>query len=316
MRKSGAPEWLLRNQEVGLCGCYTVGRRRRQGFLEKTLHEVNEVAGRSLFSEEMANQPGLLQKRDPRAKLVGTLALLLAASLSHRIEVILGLYGLLLWLAVLSRVPLKLFVKRVWMTVPLFTGIVVLPAVLNIVTPGEPLLVIANLERPNLGPISLPASLAVTRQGVLGAAMVVARVGVSVSAMLLLTLTTRWADLLKALRTLLVPKIFIVVLAMTYRYIFLLLSVVEDMFTARRSRQVGRKPTTKEGQHFVASAAATLLGKSYALSQEVYSAMVSRGFRGKIETLNTFRFSAADLAVGSAMVAAGMAALMAERYLV
>lgn len=316
MREGRTPDWLLRSHEVGLCSCYTVGRRRRQGFLERTLHEINEVAGRSLFSEEMAKQPGLLQGRDPRAKLVGTLALLVAASLSHRIEAILGLYGLLLCLAVLSRIPLSLFVKRVWTTVPLFTGIVVLPSVLNIVTPGEPLLVIANLEHLNLGPIALPASLAVTRQGLLGAAMLVVRVAVSVSAMLLLTLTTRWADLLKALRTLLVPKVFVVVLAMTYRYIFLLLSVAEDMFTARRSRQVGRKPTTKEGQRFVASAAATLLGKSYALSQEVYSAMVSRGFRGKIETLNTFRLSAADLAVGSAMVAAGLAALMAERYLV
>jgi cobalt/nickel transport system permease protein len=260
--------------------------------------------------------PGLLQRRDPRIKLLGMLMLLVVASWSHRVEVILGLYIFLLGTALLSKVPVNLFVKRVWVTVPVFTGLVVLPSIFNIVTPGDPLLAIAPLGSARVGPFALPEVLTITRQGLLGAVTLVARVGVSVSAMLLLTLTTRWSDLLKALRSLLVPRVFIVVLAMTYRYIFLLLSLAEEMFTARRSRQVGRKPTTREGQQFVASAAATLLGKSYALSQEVYSAMVSRGFRGRVETIHTFSLSPGDLALALTMAGAGVAALVLERYLV
>lgn len=316
MRSGSAPDWLLKGQGPTLCSCYTVGRRRGKGFLEKTIHEVSEAAGRSLFSEEMARMSGLLQRRDPRAKLLAMLSLLVVGSLSRRIEIILGLYGLLVAMALLSHIPLSVFVKRVWITVPLFTGLVVLPSIFNVVTPGDPLLVVASFGNIRLGPITMPEVLAVTRQGLLGAATLVARVGLSVSAMLLLTLTTRWADLLKALRALLLPRTFIAVLAMTYRYVFLLLSIAEDMFTARRSRQVGRSPTTSEGQQYVAAAAATLLGKSYALSQEVYSAMVSRGFRGKVETINSFTLRPADLALGIAIAVAGLLALALERYLV
>jgi cobalt/nickel transport system permease protein len=316
MREYTAPEWLLKGQEVGLCSCYTVGRRRREGFLERTVREASDAAARSLFSEQLARMPGLLQRRDPRIKLLGMLMLLVVASWSHRVEIILGLYIFLLGTALLSKVPVNLFVKRVWVTVPVFTGLVVLPSIFNIVTPGDPLLAIAPLGSARVGPFALPEVLTITRQGLLGAVTLVARVGVSVSAMLLLTLTTRWSDLLKALRSLLVPRVFIVVLAMTYRYIFLLLSLAEEMFTARRSRQVGRKPTTREGQQFVASAAATLLGKSYALSQEVYSAMVSRGFRGRVETIHTFSLSPGDLALALTMAGAGVAALVLERYLV
>ncbi len=316
MKGGSAPQWLLKGQEIGLCGCYTVGRKRREGFLEKTVREARELAARTVFSEEMAKLPGLLQRRDPRLKLIAVLALLLVASLSRRIEVILALYVLVLLVAALSKVPVFFFVKRVWLTVPLFTGIVVLPAIFNVVTPGDPLLVLFPMGNARIGPVTLPDALTVTRQGLLGGATLVARVGVSVSAVLLLTLTTRWADLLKALRVLLVPRAFIVVLAMTYRYIFLLLSTAEEMFTARKSRQVGRKPTTSEGQRFVASAAATLLGKSHALSQEVYSAMVSRGFNGKVETIHTFRFTPADVAFGVAMGAACIMAVLLERYVV
>lgn len=55
----------------------------------------------------------------------------------------------------------------------------------------------------------------------------------------LLTLTTRWNNLLRALRTIFVPKIFIVTLEMTYRYIFVLITLLEDMFLARKARDSG-----------------------------------------------------------------------------
>jgi energy-coupling factor transporter ATP-binding protein EcfA2 len=47
---------------------------------------------------------------------------------------------------------------------------------------------------------------------------------------------------LKALRVLRVPVVFVVILAMTYRYVFVLLWTVHDMFEARQSRLVGRLP--------------------------------------------------------------------------
>jgi cobalt/nickel transport system permease protein len=61
----------------------------------------------------------------------------------------------------------------------------------------------------------------------------VARVGVSVSLAVLLVIVTPWSDLLKSLQALRVPQVFILLLSMTYRYIFLFLHSANGMFEAR-----------------------------------------------------------------------------------
>ncbi len=82
---------------------------------------------------------GLLQALDVRVKLVSFLFILVLISLIHAPQSLWFLYGASLILAAASQVPLGLFVMRVWLFVPLFSAAVVLPALLNIITPGEPL---------------------------------------------------------------------------------------------------------------------------------------------------------------------------------
>jgi len=109
----------------------------------------------------------------------------------------------------------------------------------------------------------------------------------------LLVLTTPWTHVLKALRILRVPALLVIVLGMTYRYIFLLLRLAEDFFEARRSRLI--RPLSRPDQRRMAGAAAgVLLSKSLQLSEEVYLAMQSRGFRGSAYTMDDFRFRGRD----------------------
>src|SRR5205814_894849 len=72
-----------------------------------------------------------------RVKLVGMLGLLLAAALIHSIPVLVAFYGATLALAAASRLPLGFFVKRVWLFIPIFTGIVVAPAAFSFITHGR-----------------------------------------------------------------------------------------------------------------------------------------------------------------------------------
>ena len=60
------------------------------------------------------------------------LGLLVAAAFVQHVPVLLGLYGLTLALAAASQLSLRFFVKRVWLFIPIFTGIVVLPATLSL----------------------------------------------------------------------------------------------------------------------------------------------------------------------------------------
>lgn len=272
------------------------GRRSKNGFVEKTLHAIAEVMKNELFSESMASRQGLLQGLDPRAKLVSVLFLIGTAGLFHHIFPLVLFNLWLFWLAKSSRVPLGLFVKRVWIVVPLFTGILVLPVLLNVVRPGTPLVVLFHLSRPvRLGYWTVPAQIAITRQGSAAAALLILRVGASVSLAVLLTLTTRWNALLKALGALRIPSVFLSVLEMTYRYIFLLLSASSDMFMARRSRLVGRAEPREE-RRFITSAMGSLWCKTAALSEEVHGAMLSRGYAGMPRSVLRFEMKPSDWA--------------------
>ena len=69
--------------------------------------------------------------------MLALVGLLIAVGLVHHVAVLVAAYVGTLVLAAASRLPIGFFVKRVWLFIPIFTGIVVLPATLNVVTPGE-----------------------------------------------------------------------------------------------------------------------------------------------------------------------------------
>jgi len=252
--------------------------RSRHHFLEDTLRNLTGTLERSLFAEEISSRPGLLQGLDARVKVVTVLAWLIGVSLSRNLWVIAGLYLLTIVLALASAIPANYFLRRVWLALPFFTGVLVLPALF--LTPGPAWL-------------HLPLGLVVTYTGIMTALFLLLRVSTSLSLVLLLILTTPWNTVLSALGVLHIPDVFILILGMTHRYIYLLLHSANDMFLSRQSRTVGRM-TDSQARQTLASVSATLLGKSLGLSSEVYLAMQSRGFRGAIVTLKPFRMSRLD----------------------
>lgn len=300
---------------AGGCQCLAVGRSRQESAIQKTIMGMAQAIRNTVFLERVAGRPGLLQETDPRVKTAGLLGLLIAASFLRHWYIILALYGLTLALAAASRISLKFFVKRVWLFIPVFAGIIAVPSLFNTFRPGDPLWTIWDFGREiTLGPWSLGASLSITHQGLKGAVVLVLRVATSVSLAVLLALTTRWTDLLKALRFFLVPRVFVLILSMTYRYIFLILGLATDMFTARTSRLLGAS-SRREDRRFVASSMATLLGKSHALSEDVYAAMVSRGYTGEPRTLHRFKAQPNDWLWLAAMILIGIAFIGSDRFI-
>lgn len=116
---------------------------------------------------------------------------------------------------------------------------------------------------------------------------------ISLSFVYILALSTKWVEILKGLRSFKLPRIFTATLEMALRYIFLLLEIATNMFLARKSRNV-RKSDSSEGRKFVASAMANVLIRSQQLSDEVYNAMISRGYNGDYKTLTTFKMTFYD----------------------
>ncbi|MBK9943914.1 MAG: cobalt ECF transporter T component CbiQ [Kouleothrix sp.] len=267
------------NQTVRAPGRGAATRRRRKSFVERTIAELSGAMERALYAEELARADGLLQRLDPRVKVVGLLALIVAAALAHNILVILALFGVALVLALLSHVPFRTLATRVWVGALLFTGMLALPAIF--ITPGQPLYRLPLLGWP------------ITAQGLSSAAYLVTRVETAATLSLLLILCTPWTHVLKALRVLRVPVVFVVILGMTFRYIFLMLQTARDMFESRQSRMVGTL-AGPERRRLAAASVGVLLSKTLNLSGDVYMAMQSRGFRGEVYTLDEFAMQVRD----------------------
>ncbi len=249
----------------------------KRGFLESTVVGFARVITRAMISEETARQEGLLQALDPRVRVVGLFSLVLAVTLSKKISVVAALFGVALVIAISSRVSLLLLAKRVWLVVLGFTAVIAVPAMF--VTPGAPIATMGFLQ--------------ITEQGLRTAIMLILRVETAVTFTTLLILCTPWSHVLKALRAFRLPKEVIAMLAMTHRYVFLLVETAGQMLESRRSRTVGiLKPA--EQRRMAARTAGVLLSKSIELSNEVYFAMQSRGFRGEVEILSDFQMRTWD----------------------
>jgi cobalt/nickel transport system permease protein len=263
-------------------------------FLDKTLLAVANVAEQSLFSEAYALRHGFLQLRDVRIKLVTFLYILVIISFLHRPQTVWLLYGLSLVFAVVSHVSLVFFLKRVWLFVPLFSAAIVLPALLNIVTPGDPVWVLVKLSHAyTWGPYTIPSEIAVTRQGLWGGIVFVSRVAASVSFAVLFTLTTKWAEVFSGLRSLCVPRVFVITLGMTYRYLFVFLRLIQDMYRARKSRTI-RPLSPAAERNWIASRIGATFMKSVYMSEDIYKAMLSRGFHGEFRSTDRFHAAATD----------------------
>jgi cobalt/nickel transport system permease protein len=255
---------------------FTPGIRRRS-FVEQSLHGMLRAIQDGFFAEDMAREPGLLQRLDARVKLAGIGALIVSAVAIRRLGFLAALLALTVVLALLSRIPIRLLATRVWLPVLAFTGAIALPALL-------------------LAP-----------HGSKSAAFLVLRAETAASLAFLLLLSTLWNRILYALHFFRIPALVVGVLAMTYRYIFLFLETARTMLEARQTRLVGPLAAAQQ-RRLAVSSVGVLLNKTLQLGGEVHTAMLARGFRGDLRLLDDPRLtSAAWLQLSGLVVIASLA---------
>ena len=251
---------------------------KSKDFLSKNISSITGALESVISSEDLCRARGLLQGLDPRIKVATLVLFIIVISLVQSLPILAGVFVLILAFALLSKVTLGVFLKRILIFIPIFTALIAIPALF--ITPGDPLVTSAG-------------KVIITEQGARTAGLLVLRVTDSLSFGILLILTTRWANILAALRWFRVPALFVTIMGMTYRYIFLLLHSANSMFLARRSRTLGSL-SGGENRRWLGQALATTLAKSHHLSEEVYLAMLSRGYKDDGIVLNNFSLKRRD----------------------
>ena len=275
---SGLLLWWLMRVIAGARGAVPSGLRRNR-FVEKTIRSLLDVLQQALFAEEMAQASGLLQRLDARVKVVGMGALVVAAVALHRLSVLVFLLAVGVVLAFASHIPIRLLATRIWMAVLAFTGVIALPAIF--LTPGATAFRLPVLDW------------AASYAGLRAAAFLILRAETAATFAAILILCTLWTQLLRAMRFFRIPATLVVIVGMTYRYIFLFARTAQDMFEAREARLIGiLEPADR--RRLAAASAGLLLGKSIQMSGEVHLAMQARGFRGEVRLLEDRSMSSKD----------------------
>ena len=276
------------------CPCCTLTRPSKKSIVDRTIGAFSKFFDESSYAEGYASKRGLLQFVDPRFKLIGMLWLVVCVILVTRVEWILATLGVTLLLAVTSKVRLGYYLRRVWLFIPLFTLVIAIPAMFNFIVPGQALFVILSKGQP-LGSLVSPWTISITVPGVQGAILFILRTGTAVSLVILLALTTRWTELLASLQSLKVPTAFVMILGMTYRYVFVLVGIAQDMSFALKSRTLSPERNANVGE-WLGATIGVLFRRSMNMSELVNLSMISRGYDGRVRKVTEFRAEPFDWA--------------------
>ena len=256
-------------------------RRRggRRSLARRTADTINGAMMEVLDNDETASLPGLLQRLDPRVKLLSIVAFAVTVSFMRSIGGIVVMILLTVAVAAASKVSSVSFARKVWASAGFFAVLVALPAITSWISPGPALL--------SVGPI------AVTASGLEVAVRLVVRVVAGAGIGLLVVWTTRWTDILRALTAMRLPDIVVATLAMTQKQIMSLLRTVENIHLARESRML-TAGSTRENRGWVVERMGFVASKSMKTADDVYDAMLSRGFTGAMPSLVRLRTTARD----------------------
>jgi cobalt/nickel transport system permease protein len=132
----------------------------------------------------------------------------------------------------------------------------------------------------------------------------------SAFASLLLVATTPITDLSAALDALRVPRTLVLVIQFLYRYLFVISEQAQHMRLAALARGGSRRSRF----HAAAGALGVLFARSWERADGIYSAMLARGFRGRMHPVSQPHFHRTDFAFLYLSVVACVAASLAARW--
>jgi len=217
------------------------------------------------YLDKYARQESALHQLKARTKLLPALAtiILIAVVPQPGIVFVAILIGLIIGLCVAAGIPLDYLLLRSAVVLP-FSLFAALSLAFN-----------ANFA----GTVWQWGPLALTAQGLNRAAALLLRSWLAVSLMIILINTTPFDRILRALRLLRIPELFVLLLSFFYRYLYLLWDERERMQRARDLRYFGGR--WKQQCALAGHLASALFLRSYERAERVQKAMLARGWDGK-----------------------------------
>ena len=232
-----------------------------------------------LFLDHYSSLNSPVHRVDPRAKflLVLLFVVIVVSTPPWHLLPFVIYAGLLSWTLALSRLPVTYLLARAAAVLPFSVLVALWLPFLN----HPPTVSFLGLH------LSVPGLwlfLGVAMKSFLGA-----------SAVIILFSTTPMSSLLAALRKLGAPVIIVDLLALTYRYIFVLVGEAHRLRRAAFAR--GYRPRWLGQSLLVGRLIGQLFLRSYSRAERLHAAMLLRGYDGRMPASAPLAFRALDLAV-------------------
>lgn len=257
--------------------------RIRYVYLERGLAAVSSIIQRCFFDPEVLTRKGWLQKTDARIKAVLFAFLIVVISIKTRIASELMIAALLAFMVTSSGGGIVRFYIRVFQYTLLFGLAVTFPALLNVITPGQVILTVVELAEPHTFWLyHIPREIGVTAEGLQAVCLLNLRILNSITVALLIVRTTPFGELMKALKVFRIPEVLLVIITLSYKYIFIMARTIDDMFLARKSRLAGYA-NDRETRAWAAGRVGCLFHKSRTRYEDIFRAMEARGFHNEVK---------------------------------
>jgi len=269
----------------------------KTSFLEKGIHHLADIIKTGYVQGETAALDNFFQKIDARIKVLFLLAFVIIVSLKKDIlsEFLIGIFVALL--VIISRLNLFSFYRRVLFLGFIFGFLISLPSACNVITRGEIILPILQLSKPySFWIYRIPAEIGITREGMYGVAMLTLRVTNSLALSFFVLYTTTFPDIVKALKILRIADGFLMIITLSYKYIFIFARTVEDMHLAKKSRLAGQV-SNAEARRWIAGRIAFIFKKTQLRCEEIFKAMLGRGFSEHVRIYGVGKLQPRDWAV-------------------
>jgi cobalt/nickel transport system permease protein len=264
-------------------------------FIDRTLKKIAGFIKTGYLQSLSASQKGLMQQLNAGVKIFFLLFFVVMISVKSSITGQLCLLFFLFILHLFSHIHMKGLYKRIFVLSFLFGFLVSAPASLNIFTPGEMLLPLMRFHSDhNFWIYSIPKDIGFTREGLIVVIRFFLKVFNSLSLTLLIIHTTSFNDLVKSFRILKVPDLLLMTITLTFKFLFVLAQTTEESYLAMKSRWWKAKDAS-ESKKIIAGRISYIFRKSWIKYEEIYMAMVSRGYSGKTTIVYVQKVSGYDV---------------------
>jgi len=275
-------------------------------FIEKGMNRFAGVMKSGYIQWDTASMDGYFQRIDARIKILFLIFYVVIVSLKKEIipEIYLGSF--VFALVMLSRLNIFSFYKKVILLGFFFGFLIAAPSALNLITKGEIIFPVLHLSKDyNFWVYHIPAEIGITREGLNVVAMLTIRVVNSLSISFLVLHTTTFPNIIKALKVMKVPDSFLMIITLSYKYIFIFAKTVEDMHRAKKSRLV-RQVDNRDARKWVAGRMGFIFNKTRLRCEEIFKAMLSRGFSEEVKLYESRKLDSHDIITGGILLIVGI----------